>query len=336
MSSRSVLLLTPDLSDNSTGRAEVLWTLAESLGWRCRVVAPTGDELWYPVRGSAFARDCAVVADDGLVAELAARSDLVIAVKPLPGSFGRALEVAGSTPVLLDIDDPDLESILGVGQPIRALAKAVLRRRRVRAARRLRRRVGEHPVIVSNPVLQRRYGGEVVPHARLDTGPGAEAASTSPTVVFVGTNRRHKGLGVLRRAVADAGLRLAITDDPPRDRLPHEDWVGPTTLDEGRELVRRGDIVVIPSMPGEVHSTAQLPAKLIDAMIAGRAIAVADFEPLRWALGDTGRVFAPGDPRALTAVLDELRDPALRRELGDAARRRALELFTVDAVRPVF
>ena len=46
--------------------------------------------------------------------------------------------------------------------------------------------------------------------------------------------------------------------------------------------------------------------------------------------GETGLVFPPGDAPALAAALDRLlSDPALRRQMGEAARRRAFECFTL-------
>lgn len=74
-----------------------------------------------------FEENCEVVANDIELARIARDVDLVIAVKPLPGSFGRAIKLPPSTRVLLDIDDPDIESILGRGYPFKALAKSILR-----------------------------------------------------------------------------------------------------------------------------------------------------------------------------------------------------------------
>lgn len=334
-----LLLLTKDLSDNSTGRAQVLWSLAQSLGWDARVVAPKGDNLWLPARGTEFEENCEVVASDLELERIARDVDLVIAVKPLPGSFGRAVKLPPSTRILLDIDDPDIESILGHGFPLKALAKSILRAHVFWSTFFLSRRVKNYPVIVSNPVLQERFGGEVVPHARADTGNGAAHESATPRVVFVGTNRRHKGIDVLRAAVrmlADKGVSLTVTDDPPSDAQDLEEWIGQTTIAHGLSRVKSGDIVVIPSMPEEIHSLAQLPAKLIDAMIAGRAIVVADFAPLRWAVGETGLVFQPGSPTSLACCLSQLCDPVLRARLGKAARDRALAVFTIEQVQRTF
>lgn len=302
-------------------------------------MAPVGEDLWLPARGTDFAAACSVVRNDDDLVALATSADLVIAVKPQPGSFGRAIKLPPEIPVLLDIDDPDLESITSKGNLPKAMVKSVVRARQFWSAKRLARLVSRYPTIVSNPVLQKRYGGIIVPHAREDNGVGDMHTSTTPKVVFVGTNRRHKGTSLLREAVnrqAQDGMTLVVTDSAPDDARAHERWVGQTSFDEGLGLVASGDIVVIPSMPGEIHSQAQLPAKLIDAMMAGRAVIVSDFAPLRWAVGDTGLVFHPGSADSLSQNLRRLTDPHLRQSLGLAARARALDLFSVEAVRQTF
>jgi glycosyltransferase involved in cell wall biosynthesis len=47
--------------------------------------------------------------------------------------------------------------------------------------------------------------------------------------------------------------------------------------------------------------------------------------------GETGRLFAPGDPEALAeAVVELLRDPERRASMADAGRERHARLFTVE------
>ncbi|NMO52588.1 DUF3492 domain-containing protein [Actinoplanes sp. TBRC 11911] len=71
------------------------------------------------------------------------------------------------------------------------------------------------------------------------------------------------------------------------------------------------------------------PYRLIEAMMSGRPVVGVDVGPAAEILGDTGVVVQPGDPAELAiAIVNQLRSPAGRRALGDAARRRALTLFT--------
>jgi glycosyltransferase involved in cell wall biosynthesis len=271
----------------------------------------------------------------------AREADLVVSVKPVPGSFDIARAVAhrAERPLLLDIDDPDLEGLLAIGNPVRAVAKSILRARSYWGARDLRKYVWDYPRTVSNPTLQDWYGGDIVPHARPDTGVGASHVRVRPHVVFVGTNRPHKGLESLRRAVSalsSEGFTLTVTDVAPDDARPHERWVGTTTLQAGIDLVQASDIVVIPSVAKNLYSGGQLPVKIIDAMIAGRAVVASDLAPLRWALGEGGVTFRAGDLDDLTAKLRVLAEPSAREILGSAARIRALEMFTVEAVAEPF
>ena len=93
--------------------------------------------------------------------------------------------------------------------------------------------------------------------------------------------------------------------------------------------------MALPSL-AESWSAAQLPAKLVDAMALGRAVVASDVPPIRWALGGTGLLARPGDVDDLAAGLAALLDPQRRAELGAAAHRRALDLFSLPAVAPVF
>lgn len=335
-----IVFFTESLAENSLGRTYSLWLLARSLGWRPRVLSVAGDSIWSPLKGSEFAESCELVSPAEAAQIVAANTDLIVACKPLAQSLGVAIEVARDrqVPILVDVDDPDLEALLRIGRPAQRVARAVRRPGRTARDLRLRREVMRRPCLVSNPWLQARYGGTLIPHARSDIGAGTQSESTTPHLVFVGTNRPHKGVRVLREAVAslkDSGFTLTVTDTPPDDAKPWESWVGTTSLDDGVELVRRADIIAIPSLRTR-QAEGQLPAKLIDAMLLGRAVVVTDVEPMPWALGRTGIVVPAGSSQALASALYSLRDAGVRRQLGDSARVRALEEFTVGALASRF
>lgn len=341
-----VLFLTIDLQSNATGRTYALWLLADALGWRTTVVAPRGGETWTPVAGTDFAKECVRLGDGAVdwnsLVGLAREVDLIIAVKPLEGSYGRALRLRAQvgTPVLLDIDDPTLEARLSLHRPLMLMAKSVLRARMFWSSVRLYRAAKrEQHVLTSNPVLQWRWGGDIIPHARRDSGAGLPHTSGQPRVVFVGTNHRHKGVEELRGAIGalqHRGVTLTVTDDPPPDARAWERWVGRTSLEQGLELVRQGDVVVLASIPGSEFAEAQLPAKLIDAMIAGRAIVVSDHRPLTWALGGTGIVAGSHRAVDLAEAIEVLCDPMARAAMGTAARSRALEMFSIQSLTGPF
>ena len=290
--------------------------------------------MWEPLVGSSFERDCRLVTESELAAELERRRpNLLIAVKPLPTSFGLALALRArfDIPLLLDVDDPDLEALLSWRNPFKRAAKGVFRRREMRQLIQLRKYANTVPILVSNPMLQKRYGGTIIPHVREDSGFGAAHTSRAPLVAFIGTNRKHKGVRELRRAVnrlQPLGVRLIITAAEPADSKPWEQWVGVTTMDEGLALVSNSDIIVVPSRRGLI-SQFQLPAKLIDAMMAGRGIAVSNVGPLPWALGSGGVVFTPSSVSSMCEAIETLCDPDRRTVLGMLARGRAREFATV-------
>jgi len=337
----AVTFITPDLANNSLGRTYSLWLLARHLGWHTRVYSTVGESLWLPVRETEFAMDTrrasvAEIARDPFVS----RSDIIVAVKPLYSSFGVARVVAGriGRPLLLDIDDPDIDAHLNFQRPLRAIAREVrhpVRQRRIRALARL---LPIPSTIVSNPALQDRYGGAVVPHARAEIPAGAPHVSSSPRVAFVGTNRVHKGVPVLRRAIeqlSHLGFELVVTDVAPRDARPWEQWLGQTDFRTGLELVRNADVVAIPSLDGP-YSRGQLPAKLIDAMLAARAIVASDFPPVAWAIGEAGVLVEPGSDEALVRALLHFRAPVTRASSGRLAREAALRRFTVPVLAADF
>lgn len=336
-----VAVVVPDFADNSTGRAFSLWLVMQDLGWRSTFVSTVANDLWGPLRDTSFARACRT-GDSGIAAvrDAVRWADLVVAVKPFPASLGAAAEAARLEvrPLVADIDDPDLEAVFTWERPVRRVAREVLRRPQVQGARAARRTLRGLPTIASNPALALGYGASVVPHVRLDPGAGSapDARTGPPRVAFVGTNRPHKGVDVLRRSLAalnTEGYSLDITAPEPADARPWERWLGETGFEAGLQVVRDADVVAIPSL-STVFSRGQFPVKVVDAMLAARLVVASDLPPIRWAVGDTALLVRPGSVADLTAALSRASDPALRRELGARARERALRMFTPSAVAP--
>lgn len=336
MQNSAVLLLTESLGSNSLGRTHCIWQLCRALGCTTHVMATEPGEIWGPLAGSEFSQDCTSRSASEITAWVrSAAPSLIIAVKPLPQSFGVALRIHESTkvPLLLDIDDPDLEYRLAVGNRPKAVAKALRRPRFTRELLSLRAHARRTPSIVSNPWLAARYGGVVIPHVREDTGPGEAHTSWAPEVGFVGSNKPHKGVPELRSAIRElsgSGVTLTITDDPPADAAESERWLGTTTFEAGQALVRTLDIAAVPSRRTPM-AEGQLPAKLIDAMLAGRAVVASDVDPVPWGLDGAGLIVPASDAQALRDAIWELRDPARRAELGERARAHALATYTISA-----
>lgn len=338
-----VTFLSAAFSDAQVLRAECLVALTDELGWPARVVTTQAGDVIPSLRGSAFAERLARVTRAELSEIVADDTDVLCTLKALPVSLGLGLDVARATgtPVLADLDDPDIEArTVHAGRtPVRSAGKMLRDWRRLPGQGALAARTRLTPSTVSNPVLRRRWGGVVVPHARRDPGPGAAHTSGAPLIAFVGTAKRHKGIDLLRAAVADlapAGWRLLVTSTAPTDARPWERWTGPL---DGRvdpmELTRSADVVVIPSLDFG-WAKAQLPLKLVDAMLLGRAVVVSDVGPLPWAVGRAGVVFRAGSQEALVAALRPLADPAVRGALGAASREEGLRRWTPERIAPAF
>lgn len=194
-----------------------------------------------------------------------------------------------------------------------------------------------------------------------EVGEGAVAGGDDRTLVWVGRIEPAKDVIALLHAFAevrrwqpDARLRVVETrraTDPDADGYPDHcralaDHLFPdeaanahTAGDNPVSFERIGDPEV-PSLP-EAYAAGSVvvlssvvegfPVGLVEAMFCGRATVSTDVGAVCEAIGGTGLVVPPRNPRALAdACLALLRDPARRARLGAAARARALELFTVE------
>ncbi|MBO0871306.1 MAG: GT4 family glycosyltransferase PelF, partial [Micromonosporaceae bacterium] len=171
-----------------------------------------------------------------------------------------------------------------------------------------------------------------------------------PTIVWVGRIDPIKDIETLLRSFALVrqempGARLRMYGSaPPRlegyldrcRRLATELGIADAATFEGRTKDLKGaygsgHVVVLCSV------SEGLPFTVIEAMTLARPCVATDVGGVREAIGDTGIAVPPRAPHALAeACLTLLRDTALRRRLGAAARVRALSMFTVDRVVSAF
>lgn len=347
---RRLIIVVHDLSNNAVGRAHVLWSLAREAGIPATIHGTSRGELWAPLRGSRFGEDVNTYSSrrqllKGLIHQ-ASQEDLLVPLKTWPGSLGVALRCAERcrAPLLADVDDPDHAALAGqwasssYRQAFRARMR--LRGQSPREFDQLEEVVRSLPRMVSNPTLQCLYGGGwLVPHVRSVPEQRPPLTSEeSTTIAFVGTPRSHKGLPSVRQAVAskqEQGFRLVVTADAPRDARPWEDWVGVTTLEAGRVLVQRADVVII-AQKLERYGYAQLPARLVDAMSLGRPVIATSTPPIEWAMGGESLTVTDTSPQALEEALECLRDPTRRTAIATALHERARRLFSFEAVIPTF
>ena len=330
---------------NRIGRAFSLWMTARAAGLEFRYVGIDDGPLWEPLREyEEFRHDIRVASDSNdlerqVATEIGADATLMVC-KPRPELVSLAWKLTGAAPVIVDIDDPELEVGWGAtALPSRAalIARYGPSRFRFRRARRIVQRMH---VMTSNPVLQCLYGGEIVPHVRDATSAPTTHRRDVPafTVGFIGTPRPYKGIDEVRAAVAELAserpVRFCVTAAPPNDPRPWEEWVGATSMDEGRHLLECCDAVAVVSRPG-TWGDHQVPVKLIDAMHAGVPAVITPRPPLLWAAGGTSVVVADGHASDITNGFRLIAgDAALAKALGTAARQRAQATFTPRAAAP--
>lgn len=106
-------------------------------------------------------------------------------------------------------------------------------------------------------------------------------------------------------------------------------------VDDIKDAYAAGNIVMLSSI------SEGFPFTLIEAMSCGRATVSTDVGGVREAVGETGLVVPPRDPAAMAAAaLELLGDPARRRAMGEAARLRVIEQFTlrqtIDTFRAIY
>ncbi|MFC7897933.1 DUF3492 domain-containing protein [Streptomyces sp. NPDC057381] len=201
-------------------------------------------------------------------------------------------------------------------------------------------------------------------HPGMDAAPFAEAGESPEradphTLIWVGRVEPAKDLVSLLHAFAQ------IRKDEPKARLrivggpsgpegaaylahckglaaqlfldeadgPHAVGSNPVSFEEigGPELPSRADAYASGALVVLSSVVEGFPTGLVEAMFCGRATVSTDVGAVVEAIGGTGLVVPPRNPRALAeACVALLRDPERRARLGAAARARALELFTVE------
>lgn len=346
---RPVVVLSPTLSGNAVGRALVFVDLLA--GFRDVVLAGfSSGSLWRPLQG----RTNVEIVDLGrrgwrppsrLVALLHERTSIL--VKPLFSSFGQWLLAARPSAAVLDIDDPELAlTRMDATTMVRSLPSwdgilvtAILLRLAGKA----------NAITVSNNTLRDRDDAFVIPHARdarLFPGSGEDSRRVARQVLgidrnkrlvaFVGTARAHKGVDVLVRAASLLPPALVVIVGADRSPAVPSNvrLVPPVSYAEGIMWLTAADVVVVPQRDGAI-GRRQAPAKVVDAMAAGRAIVASDLPPIREMVGDAAILVAPGSEEALAAGINGLLvDDERRHALEDMARHRFAERFSLDAVRP--
>src|SRR6266851_1211267 len=151
---------------------------------------------------------------------------------------------------------------------------------------------------------------------------------------FVGRLVPQKGLDNLLQALAlqrAAKWRLTIVGDgPDRERL--EQLATELRLAERvANLWPEVDVLVLPSRSSNEwrETNGQV---LMEAMANEVAVMGTDSGVIQELIGDAGIVVPDGDLQAMAGAVERLSDQATRRGLAQAARARALRLYSDDAI----
>ena len=314
-----VAVIAWDVGHNPFGRA---YLLAEALDPYYQVVligfqfARYGDAVWKPLRGARISP--IVVPGTSFpefqqrLADLALKidPDVVIACKARLPSVQLALMVKAlrNRCVFVDVDDYEL-SFFRNRERLRSLSGVSPESLELPFEECWTRYTQEllpfaDGLITSNPALQKKFGGVIVPHARDEacfdprkvdasaTRRWLELAAQDKIVLFVGTPRPHKGLLEVLAAVRSCGsphYRFVVVGTPT------DKWFAEELKNAGGdclrllpdqpftrlpELLAAADLMcLLQDLDSEI-TKYQLPAKVVDAAAMGIPVLATPSEPI--------------------------------------------------------
>lgn len=163
--------------------------------------------------------------------------------------------------------------------------------------------------------------------------------------LYVGNLQRYQGIEQIVRAMAlipkERDLTLVVIGGWPQDiarvralvrKLQLEERVyllGPRPLAQLEGFLEQADILVSPRLLG-----SNTPMKVYSYMNSGRAILATRIASHTQVLDEDCALLIEPEPQAIANGLETLAaNPRLRTRLGAAARRRALERYSVEAFR---
>jgi glycosyltransferase involved in cell wall biosynthesis len=358
-----ISILSFDVSHNCLGRAHLL---AEMLGRRfsVEIIGPAtqSDGVWLPLRSSTIPIrwiDQGKATGPATMKRLLdlVRGKAIYAIKPRFTSYGLGLIARRrqGRPLVLDVDDWEMGFYKGnLGPALRHELKNPGNFNNLATTWALERLISRADAITaSSRYLNRRFGGMLIPHCRdtaildpalfdreaIRRGCGWQGQTVA---LFLGTPTPHKGIDVLVEAsqlVDVPGFRLVIAGASPSSRLWDQklselknpvELLGQQDVGDARSLLAAADIAVVPQL--EVPATSgQVPAKITDALAMGKAIIGSAVSDIPEMLDGCGLLWQPGDVDDLAGKLEILgNDPALREQMGAAARRRCVEAYSYD------
>ncbi len=365
---KRILLLGADISDNALGRA---WILADmlsatasvriaGLSSRGGVWPPLAGNERHPVDALAPGRFFNLCGTWRLLRYVwGAQADIIYICKPKFPNLVAGLLGARGRRVVLDNDDWEAGCARGGFSP-----RPWVNRLAARGISFTQLADWMIPLVkhrtVSNVFLQARYGGTVVPHARdgkafVDVAALKEdfgLPGDARIVMFFGTPHRHKGVDQLIAAMGmaqDRRLLLVVAGLAPgmeayadyaaaangalagRYRfLPFVAW------DKAPALLACADILVVPQKETLFTRWGQTPAKVFDAMAAGKPLVVSRIADTEEIVGTDAWLVPPDSAQGIAQALDEISaDWAAAQAKGQRLRERFLSRYSYQQVAPV-
>lgn len=281
--------------------------------------------------------------------------------------LGILYQVIWGANVFMDVDDEDLGVLHERQEPLALDAflsnypKRGRRWRKLLADEGTRVGVGLWDtfdgVTVSNPALQEKYGGLILPHARSAAHfqPSEERKAAvrqefeipqdATVFLFFGTARRHKGLVETARAlgkVGDANTVYVVAGDIPdeglRDELQSVQGTNTRILpnqpfERVPDIVGMADACVLLQEEGSLLAQFQLPAKLVDALAMGLTVFISSTPAVK-------NIIDAGAARSVTSGSLEgeigafLSSDDQYADMRATGRRLFLEQLSVEACSP--
>lgn len=357
-----ISILSYDLSDNCVGRAYIL---AKMLIQRfdVEILGPKiGKGIWAPIRNDSKIKYTVLPLSLLNIRKTMRKidGDIIYAIKPKTTSFGYGLikKAISRKPFVLDIDDWEPGFFLDYSKwglfkncvafwNINNFFFTFLLEKFVKFA---------EVVTVSSTFLQKRFGGEIIPHAR-DTDlfdPGKYdrvkvrekfEVQDKKVIMFCGTVRKHKGLDILLDAIdllKDESIVLMVvaanSDDPYVKKLVEQrknyiKFIVKQPFEKIPEFLSAADLVVLPQK-NTYSARAQIPAKVFDAMMMEKPIIATSISDLPQILKDCGIIIEPTNIKQLAEKIKFVFDnPQIVKNLGKRAREKCLSEYSFSVVQ---
>ncbi len=362
---KKISILNFDLSGNSMGRAYILGQMLID-AYDVEIIGPARKGyIWEPLKNSRVKIlrvpygkfPCLLFKLPGILKMI--DGEIVYAVKPRFTSFGFGLlkKFISGSPLILDIDDWEVGFYMNKGFGSRVLKFFNLLNPNgfswtwvmqffIRYADR---------ITTVSAFLQKKYGGEIIPHAKDTTyldpycfehdALRMQLGLTEKRVVmFLGTPRAHKGVEDALNAVCmlnDPHIIMIIVGANPAgdyekslkkmggDRLVMLDKI---SYGDVPRYLMLADVVVIPQRQTS-DTVGQIPSKLFDAMAMAKPIIATAVSDIPEILENCGIIVPPHDNKALQrAITWVFENPATAKAMGMKARIKCLELYSVQII----